>query len=252
MKACVIRCTRLGRLRHPLDLTRHDTSSTYNKWKPQRFNRIIMVDLYQYQNIPSPAHLHLTRVFTLAPGSRSDPVSGTLATMDVVSPVQFEALSYVWGRNGASDTIVCDGKMLQVTASVGDALRQLRDPVRYRVIWADQVCINQKNLVERSQQVRHMNSIYQTASKVVVWLGDDRDGHAERASGLIKSLVAVSRNPQLLRQFQEKQLEGGLDSYPREDWASLGELFKQPWVRSRSRLPSMIQYEEADVCGVAL
>lgn len=187
------------------------------------------MDLYQYEIIPSPANLEYTRVLNLAPGGPSDSLSGTLSNMSVSNPLPFEALSYVWGRNPSSETITCDGKPIQITTSVAVALRHLRLATRYRAIWVDQVCINQKDLIERSQQVRHMNSIYQRASKVLVWLGEDPNGDSNKAFALIRSLAVISQDRLLLQQFQTKQLEGDLDWFPPNYWVSLGELFKQPW-----------------------
>lgn len=185
---------------------------------------------YQYEIIPSPANLEFTRVFDLAPGQPSDPLSGTLTTMSVVDPCPFEALSYVWGRNKAREAITCDGHELTITASLAVALRRLRDTTRPRTIWVDQVCINQDDLGERGQQVRHMNSIYQKAARVLVWLGDDSEGHADRAFSLIQSLAALSQDPLRLDQFRSEQAEGGLDWFPDSHWLSLSQLFKQPWV----------------------
>ncbi len=188
-----------------------------------------MPDPYQYTTFPSPDHLELTRVLHLNKGQPSDPLSGTLTTMSVTNPIPFEALSYVWGSSNRHDTIDFNGKVLQITESIAKALRCLRDTVEPRVLWADQVCINQNDLVERSQQVRHMSAIYQKAKKVLVWLGDDEGGHAERAFELVRSLAAVSRDALLLRQFVEKQREGVLDWLPVENWLSMSELFKRPW-----------------------
>lgn len=188
---------------------------------------------YQYETIPSPENLEFTRVFNLAPGQPSDPLSGTLTRMSVSDPGPFEALSYVWGRSKLLETITCDGKHISITASLASPLRRLRHTTRPRRVWVDQVCINQQDLTERGQQVRHMNSVYQKADNVLVWLGDDPEGHADRAFALIKSLAALSQDPLLLEQFRSKQTGGGLDSFPDSHWLSLSQLFKQPWVSRR-------------------
>ena len=84
-----------------------------------------------------------------------------------------------------------------------------------------------------------MNSIYQKASKVLVWLGEDQDEHADQAFALIKSLAAISQDPLLLKQFKEKQ--SNLDWFPSEYWISLCDLFKQPWVSSTHPILTWIQ-----------
>lgn len=43
-------------------------------------------------------------------------------------------------------------------------------------LWADQICINQRDKYERSKQVQKMVEIYKQAQKVVVWLGNAGDG----------------------------------------------------------------------------
>ncbi|KIW69413.1 hypothetical protein PV04_05292 [Phialophora macrospora] len=41
------------------------------------------------------------------------------------------------------------------------------------LIWADMLCLNQSNAVERSHQVGFMDEVFSGATKVVVWLGGD-------------------------------------------------------------------------------
>lgn len=85
----------------------------------------------------------------------------------------YEALSYVWGQSVGNHTITLDGKRgVPVTDNLYAALRRLRRPDRQRTLWVDAVCINQKNVEERSWQVQMMGRIYSTAARVVIWLGD--------------------------------------------------------------------------------
>ena len=39
-------------------------------------------------------------------------------------------------------------------------------------LWIDQICINQKDLIERNQQVQQMDVVYAGAREVVAWLGN--------------------------------------------------------------------------------
>lgn len=48
------------------------------------------------------------------------------------------------------------------------------------MMWID-VCVNQEDLEERSQQVRLMKDIYSQTWQVVVWLGEDHEAHADMA-----------------------------------------------------------------------
>jgi hypothetical protein len=39
-------------------------------------------------------------------------------------------------------------------------------------LWIDAVCINQQDVTERSEQVKMMREIYERATEVIVWLGE--------------------------------------------------------------------------------
>ncbi|CZT05608.1 uncharacterized protein RCO7_10408 [Rhynchosporium graminicola] len=95
-------------------------------------------------------------------------------SLEVVSldddPV-FEALSYAWGDATLNHEILVNCGVFHTTGSAGSALQALRSQDNRRVLWIDAICINQSNLIERSDQVKLMGSIYGTAKTVRVWLG---------------------------------------------------------------------------------
>jgi hypothetical protein len=76
---------------------------------------------------------------------------------------EYVALSYVWGEPNKTREVFVNGKSVQVTENLESALRILRDklPMRLGVrLWADALCINQKDLKERNAQVQMMGDIY--------------------------------------------------------------------------------------------
>jgi len=81
------------------------------------------------------------------------------------------ALSYAWGDQSDTRSISVNGKRLEITASLDSALRHIRDHRRVLHIWADGVCINQKNTHDRNRQVRLMGDIYSSALYTVIFLG---------------------------------------------------------------------------------
>ncbi|KAL7900363.1 hypothetical protein HDV63DRAFT_370944 [Trichoderma sp. SZMC 28014] len=89
--------------------------------------------------------------------------------------ISYEALSYTWGLPDIRETIVVNGRTLSVTVNLYLALQQLRQRDEDRILWIDAVCINQKNLKERSHQVQMMGEIYKQADRVVFWLGSGTD-----------------------------------------------------------------------------
>jgi hypothetical protein len=40
------------------------------------------------------------------------------------------------------------------------------------MLWIDALCINQRDVQERSHQVQHMAKIYGSAKQVLIWLGE--------------------------------------------------------------------------------
>jgi hypothetical protein len=97
----------------------------------------------------------------------------------------FEALSYCWGSAVRTDSVYVERKQLlpsvkeldmkfdeiSITQSLYQALKHLRLRDDTRMLWADAICIDQRNEAERSAQVMRMQDIYKLARRVVIWLG---------------------------------------------------------------------------------
>lgn len=110
----------------------------------------------------------------------------------------YEAISYTWGSEIMLHTIIIEQNPFYVTENVHKILTLLRRPDKPRVLWIDQICINQKNVVEKGHQVRRMRDIYQLANEVLVWLGESDDDTAETFS-FLRSLHHNRRtNPNFL------------------------------------------------------
>lgn len=108
-------------------------------------------------------------------------------------PPEYEALSYAWGSEADPSRVRVRSRSrkydshsyyLSITRNLDDALRALRkyhpaagNPENTlassleRVLWIDAICIDQANAAEKGPQVAMMGSIYQSASRVVAWLG---------------------------------------------------------------------------------
>jgi hypothetical protein len=63
-----------------------------------------------------------------------------------------------------------------VNAAAVSALQHLQSQDRDEQVWIHQICINQADAAEKSDQVQQMHRIYTEASLVVAWLGDIADG----------------------------------------------------------------------------
>ena len=115
-----------------------------------------------------------------SPGTETTPTECRLSTISLLGNTRFTALSYVWGDPAITKDITLDGSVVPITTNLADALGCVkhhwqqqypeRDPNSFR-LWVDAICINQKDLKERNQQVQNMGSIYSQAELVLSWLG---------------------------------------------------------------------------------
>jgi ankyrin repeat protein len=90
---------------------------------------------------------------------------------DAENIIEYEALSYTWGGTDKPYEIEINGRIMSVTENLFLALKHLRYQYQDRIMWVDAICIDQDNAKERGHQVRQMASIYKTAERVVIWLG---------------------------------------------------------------------------------
>ncbi|KAH8652647.1 heterokaryon incompatibility protein-domain-containing protein, partial [Tricladium varicosporioides] len=134
---------------------------------------------YTYQQLPSPTAI---RILYLLPGNKHDLLSCQLSTCETTAqpdqhslvqhqPIpSFEAISYVWGDPEAQEGILCEGKTMMLHQSLANVLRRVRYRHKIRLLWADAVCINQQDNIERGHQVKLMASIYSRASGTLFYI----------------------------------------------------------------------------------
>jgi hypothetical protein len=184
---------------------------------------------YTYEALPEEGFIRLLR---LLPGSPEDALTCSLFMTKLEEAPSYEAISYVWGLpDTGSCTMKCEDDALQITNNLHGALRRMRKDSEERVLWADAVCIDQKNLLERGHQVDLMGRIFQSASRVLIWLGEDTDGNAE---------IAVSLIMELNQYFGKHYLElGNIGDVPLitpdspllelSKWHAIEHLLDRPW-----------------------
>ncbi|TVY80293.1 Heterokaryon incompatibility protein 6 OR allele [Lachnellula suecica] len=138
---------------------------------------------YTYQSLDT--NKHGIRLVELLPAARSPQcISDYLvncriehASLDNCPP--YQALSYHWGDATVTWPIFLEGEVFLVTKNLEEALRCLIASGTSGYIWVDAICIDQANFEERAQQVQNMASIYENATRVLVWLGmGDEDTQA--------------------------------------------------------------------------
>ena len=89
---------------------------------------------------------------------------------------KFTAVSYEWGPAESSRIIIVNGCSMMIRENLWQFLTHLlRSDLAsvdgYQSLWADAICINQDNTIERNQQVSMMGMLYRYTKMVYVWLG---------------------------------------------------------------------------------
>jgi hypothetical protein len=208
--------------------------------------------VYKYKALSSPRSVRMLRLDE-AKGSFRSPISCTLEEVDLDdSTLKFQALSYVWGDPGELASIFVDGKTLEVDQNLRNALLRLRTntlfcckmtsanscktpgplgPLRDQFaspqrLWIDSICINQKDEIEKAEQVGMMKDIYRRASRVIVWLGEDSE-HTVAGFRMLYGMSSLYG----LETAEVKDLVSSLvlDDYFRSHWIALGNLLLRPW-----------------------
>lgn len=146
-------------------------------------------------------------------------------------PVWYTAISYVWGNPAFIKPMICNGKPFFTTVNLDTALRSLRRVDVAVMLWVDQICINQVDLEEKTQQVLLMSRIFNHAWSTLIWLGEEADD----CRGALKTILAV--NDAFQCTFEDwipepEDLERIFLPAPGSPkWSELGKFLARPWFQ---------------------
>lgn len=137
----------------------------YQRAKPAKLPlRDAEVAPYQYSAIGAPTNI---RVLDILPGDVNSEIRFRLREKELGNRNIYYALSYAWGPPVFTHKIYSEEGSIQVTKNLWEALRHYREADRIKTLWVDAVCINQANVLERSQQIFLMRE----SKRVLIWLG---------------------------------------------------------------------------------
>lgn len=117
---------------------------------------------YEYEQLHSDSSF---RVLEILPGKKNHNLTFRLHVANRDDAPAFEALSYAWGDPETRITASCDGSVIPITTNLSDGMQAMRHERHLRFLWADAVCIDQKNMKERGHQV----SIIQCVQRLHLW-----------------------------------------------------------------------------------
>jgi hypothetical protein len=142
-----------------------------------------------YEVLPTEPSFRLLELIKGGPDALPDELVYKLTQHKIKTAPGYRALSYTWGPpyrkvpsgeviepREPNGHVICNGCPVLVTQSLHDALKNLRDSQISGLLWIDALCINQKDIAERSAQVLLMEAIYTRAAEVIIWLGPLRSG----------------------------------------------------------------------------
>ena len=173
---------------------------------------------------PLDPNRYSIRLLTIHPSNRdySDRlVECSLHHVDLGDHPEYLALSYTWGSNTQRSNILVNGKTLGVSSNLGVFLKMISSQVYAPdepelPYWIDAICINQENLVERSQQVRIMGTIYRNARTTISYIAD-----CSLPKPIFKILQLFEQFCQSIRTFEGRDAAEPYWSYISQLWLFL-------------------------------
>ncbi|EXJ66909.1 uncharacterized protein A1O5_10104 [Cladophialophora psammophila CBS 110553] len=178
---------------------------------------------YTYKPLEKGSFIRLLR---LHPGHGKEELKGELKRVSLEltkSRYPFTALSYVWGNSLKPFVLSIGDYALRITASLYFALKRLREEKRSVLLWADAICIDQENDVEKGHQVRLMSNIYKSALRVCAWLGNE----ADQSNAAIDCLCAIKKST-------EPSNQAATVWFPSTEspvWEAITKFFGRDWFR---------------------
>ncbi|KAH8672402.1 heterokaryon incompatibility protein-domain-containing protein [Ilyonectria robusta] len=126
----------------------------------------------------------LSRDQDLEQGYFNPPLELTLVHVSLAARPQYHALSYVWGSSMKPDMVRIDGKAMNITRNLYEALIRFHLDPTVEYLWADALCINQADNDEKALQVKKMRQIFTQATRVVAYLGTPPSGREQTVESI--------------------------------------------------------------------
>jgi hypothetical protein len=156
----------------------------------------------------------------------NSPLVGKLivkSTKETNDSLRYWAISYVWGSAPTPLSpfkLVINGVKIPISESLWTCLCRLRSENVTDYVWADAICINQTDDLEKAMQVRQMGRIYSKADRVIIWMGSKQDKDCN-AMSILKKL----RDPREAQELRHNEQFSVTEKEKEQIWAFL----QRPW-----------------------
>jgi hypothetical protein len=132
---------------------------------------------YEYQ-VLAPGQI---RLLQLMPGKTTDQLRCAVIHVSTslnLPTLPYQALSYVWGTESRTQSLITIDGVLLITHSLEKALRRLRSDKHITTLWVDAVCINQDDPNEKAKQISLLSRIFQNATCTYAFIDGGTDSEA--------------------------------------------------------------------------
>lgn len=158
-------------------------------------------------------------------------------------------MSYRWG-DPRGHSVKCNDQILPVNGNLYYALQRFRLPKQPRLLWVDDICINQDDEKERSQEVQIFHRIYTEAKNVLIWLGPESED-SDVAMDFFLSMMSHLSNKRSKQEITDPNLPSlNNAAYRTRKMIALNNLLNRPWfTRVWTLQEGAFATRAAVVCG---
>jgi len=130
--------------------------------------------LFQHQPL-DPQSVEIRLLCVEHDSDKLQPIRLTVKHVRLADDCDFVALSYTWGLESPNHDVYirCTGSeagTYNIRQNLYDFFKEMRREDDQTWFWVDQICINQADLQEKSEQICRMSEIYSKARRVDMWL----------------------------------------------------------------------------------
>ena len=159
-----------------------------------------------------------TRLVRVLPGEAEAILNLEFSEVDLDDKPIYDAVSYTWGDNRDLFSIVVNAEPVLVRRNLIGFLLRLRSQSYGGEFWVDAISIRQDDPIEKSQQVGMIGRVFESAQKVLVWVGE----HSNDSETLFDNAAPPGRGPSpQSRDNKERRVWTWLNFIQRPYWKRL-------------------------------
>jgi hypothetical protein len=122
------------------------------------------MNLYKYSQLEK-SHVRLFRFSITVEGKLKAAVDHVHLYPE--AKIVYNGLSHDWDSSKTITSLICDGKQLPITTELEEALFEIIKSHQDEPLWINEISIDKENIVEKSEQVKMMNLIFESMPRLL-------------------------------------------------------------------------------------